>query len=345
MKKARILSIDGGGIRGILSGTILAYLEEQIQKKTGNPKAHIGDYFDLIAGTSSGGVLGLICITPDDNEKFMYSARNALNIYLENGHKIFDASFRKKIESVGGVIDEKYEAKELEWALLKYFGDKKLSSVLRPCLFTAYDIGKRKAHFFTSIEAGERKEDFYLKDVGRATTAAPTYFEPVLIKSLDGTAYGLIDGGVFANNPALCAYAEARNIKFSKILDDPEKPDNPTAGEMIIISLGNGEVKKPYPYSEFKNAGVLKWIKPLIDIMMSGNSETVDYQLKQLYKTLSPEDYQDYHRIQPEILTADNDLDNGKKPNLLALYRDGIAAVNKNKEQLQEIADKLIANH
>lgn len=345
MKKARILSLDGGGIRGILSGTILAYLEEQIQKKTGNPAAHIGEYFDLVAGTSSGGVLGLICITPDDTGKFMYSAREALNIYLENGDKIFDASFRKKIESFGGILDEKYEAEELEWALLKYFSDKKLSSVLRPCLLTAYDIGKRKAHFFTSIEAGERKEDFFLKDVGRATTAAPTYFEPVLIKSLSGQTFGLIDGGVFANNPALCAYAEARNIKFSEVFKDKEKPDNPTAEEMMIVSLGNGEMKKPYPYSQFKNAGIIKWIKPLIDIMMSGNSETVDYQLKQLYKTLPPEDFKDLYRIQPEILTADNDLDNGKKQNLLALYRDGIAAVNKNKEQLKEIADKLIANH
>lgn len=345
MKKARILSLDGGGIRGILSGTLLAYLEEQIQKKTGNQSAHIGEYFDLVAGTSSGGVLGLICITANENGKFMYSAREALNIYLENGDKIFDASLRKKIESLGGLLDEKYEAKELEWALLKYFGDKKLSSVLRPCLLTAYNIEKREAHFFTSIEAGDRKDDFFLKDVGRATTAAPTYFEPVLINSLSGKSLGLIDGGVFANNPALCAYAEARNIKFSEVFEDKEKPDKPTAEEMIIVSLGNGEVKKPYPYSQFKNAGVLKWIKPLIDIMMSGNSETVDYQLKQLYKTLSIEDFKDYHRIQPEIITADNDLDNGKKQNLLALYRDGVAAVNKNKEQLNQIADKLIANH
>lgn len=345
MKKARILSLDGGGIRGILSGTILAYLEEQIQKRTGNPTAHIGEYFDLVAGTSSGGVLGLICITPDENGKFMYSAREALNIYLENGDKIFEASLRKKLESVGGVLDEKYEAKELDWALQKYFGNKKLSEVLRPCLLTAYNIGQRKAHFFTSIEAGERKDDFFLKDVGRATTAAPTYFEPVLIKSLGGTAYGLIDGGVFANNPALCAYAEARNINFSKIFENKEKPNKPTAKEMIIVSLGNGEVKKPYPYSEFKNAGVLKWIKPLIDIMMSGNSETVDYQLIQLYKTLSTENFKDYHRIQPEIRTADNDLDNGKKSNLVALYRDGITAVNRHKEQLNTIADKLIANH
>jgi patatin-like phospholipase/acyl hydrolase len=167
----------------------------------------------------------------------------------------------------------------------------------------------------------------------------------VLIKSLSGQTFGLIDGGVFANNPALCAYAEARNINFSEVFKDKEKPVNPTAKEMMIVSLGNGEVKQPYPYGKFKNAGVLKWIKPLIDIMMSGNSETVDYQLKQLYKTLPPEDFKDYYRIQPEILTADNDLDNGKKKNLLALYRDGIAAVDKNKEQLNTIADKLIANH
>lgn len=345
MKKVRILSMDGGGIRGILSGTILTYLEEQIKRKTGNRKASIGEYFDLLAGTSTGGILCLIYICPDNNGKYMFSAKQALDIYLDRGDDIFDVSLRKIIESLGGVSDEKYNARALEQALISYLGEKRLSEVLKPCLITSYDIRNRKAHFFTSLSASSEIYDYYLRDVARATSSAPTYFEPVRIKSIYVTPKTLVDGGVFANNPVLCAYAEARNIKFSSVLQDPEKPDKPGAKDMLIVSVGTGEVKEPYTYDEYRNAGVIKWIRPLIDIMMSGNSETVDYQLKQIYKTLPKEDCMDYYRLQPRIIHAASAMDDARLENIKALHEDGLAAVEFYKEQLDEIVEKLIANH
>lgn len=345
MKKVRILSLDGGGIRGILPGTILTYLEDQIIKLTGNPEASIGNYFDFIAGTSTGGILSLIYLCPDPVGNYLFSAREAVDLYLGQGDEIFDVSLRKKIESLGGVIDEKYDAKELEEALGHYFGELKLSDILKPCLVTSYDILNRKAHFFTSIDAKSPVHDYYLRDVARATSAAPTYFEPVQINSLYGTPHALVDGGVFANNPALCAYAEARNIEFSQVLNNPQKPDKPGAKDMLILSIGTGEVKEPYPYDDFKDAGILKWMKPLIDIMMSGNSETVDYQLNKLYDTLSIEDCNDYYRIQPQLTTADPAMDNARVENLKALYEDGLRAVVFFQEQLDEIAQKLILHH
>lgn len=346
MKKIRILALDGGGIRGILPGTILTYLEEQIRKETGNEEAYIGEYFDFLAGTSTGGILCLSYIIPDANGKFIYSAREALNVYLERGGEIFDAALSKKIVSLGGILDEKYRAKELEQTLLNYFKDRQLSEVLKPCLIPAYDMENRRAHFFTSVDARRREEnDYFLRDIGRATSAAPTFFEPVLVRPLKGNSKAFIDGGVFANNPVMCAYAEARNIAFSEVLQDVRKPDFPTAKNMLILSIGTGEVKKPYPYQEFKNAGVLKWMKPLIDIMMSGNSETVDYQLRQIYKTLSEEDAKDYHRIQPNLKRANSAIDDAKASNLRDLYLDGVDAVQQYKKQLDEIVIKLIANH
>lgn len=114
---------------------------------------------------------------------------------------------------------------------------------------------------------------------------------------------------------------------------------------MLIVSIGTGEVKQPYHYKEFKDAGVFKWINPLIDIMMSGNSETVDYQLKQIYETLPVEDCEDYYRVQPKLLHATSDMDNAALENIRALYEDGLASVEFYKEQLDEIVEKLIANH
>lgn len=345
MSKVRILSIDGGGIRGILPGTLLAYLEERLRVLSKRDDAHIGEFFDFIVGTSTGGILSLVYLCPGADGGFKYTARQALDIYLEQGDEIFDVTLGHKIQNLGGLTDEKYDEKELEEALGDYLGDTTLSKALKPCLITSYDIRNRKAFFFSSVEAAASSiNDFYMRDVARATSAAPTYFEPARIKSIYGTPHSVIDGGVFANNPALCAYAEARTLNFQQILDNPQKPDKPGATDMVMVSLGTGGVKKPYYFKEFQDAGVIKWIRPLIDIMMSGNSETVDYQLKQIYKTLNENDCKDYFRIQPEIINANPEMDCASIENLQALYEDGLTAVANNKEVLDKIAERLWEN-
>jgi len=345
MKKVRILSIDGGGIRGILPGTILTYIEEQIKKKTKNPKATVGQYFDFVAGTSTGGILSLIYICPDDKGGYKFSAKQAVDLYLDQGDEIFDVSLAHKIKSLGGIRDEKYSATEIEEALETYFGNTQLSQALKPCLITSYDIRNRKAHFFTSADATEPMFDYYFKSVARATSAAPTYFEPARVLSIFGTPHALIDGGVFANNPTLCAYAEARTTDFGKVLNNKEKPSKPSASQMLIVSVGTGSIKKPYHYKDYKDAGMIKWLQPLIDIMMSGNSETVDYQLRKIYDTLDAPNNNDYYRIQPLLQNGDSAMDNADLDNLNALHEDGLASVVHYKKQLDEIVDKLIANH
>lgn len=345
MGKIRILSLDGGGIRGIIPATILTYLEEELKEKSGDPEARLANYFDFITGTSTGSILSLMYLCPDKSGKPKYSAIDALNIYLNEGDEIFDVALLKKIQSLNGITDEKYPEKPLETQLLKYFEKQKLSELLKPCLVPSYDIRNRKAFFFSSLEAREEVYDFYLKDVARAASAAPTYFEVSRIYSVYGAPHTLIDGGVFANNPALCAYAETRKLDFKTIFNNPEKPVKPTAKDMLLISIGTGSDKQPYFYKEFKNAGIFKWIKPLIDIMMSGNAETVDYQLKKIYETLSSEDQKDYHRIQPKLINADSALDNATKENLKALHEDGLLSITDNKTELDQIVDKLIANN
>lgn len=345
MKKIRILSIDGGGIRGILPGMLLTYVEKRIKEKTGDQNASIGQYFDLIAGTSTGGILSLVFLCPDTDGKYKFSAQEAVDLYLKNGNKIFDISFRKKFSSLGGLLDEKYDSTNLEDALESYFGNTQLKELLKPSLITAYDMENRKASFFTSVDAVMDTKNFYIKDIGRATSSAPTYFEPVKIKSVYGVAHAFIDGGVFANNPSLCAYAEARTLRFAEVLGDVQKPNNPTAKDMLLISLGTGVNKTPYYHKDFKNANKTKWIKPLIDIMMDGNSETVNYELQQIYSTLDAKNATDYYRIQPKLYTADSALDNAEPENLDALHQDGLASVVEYQKTLDEIVDKLIENH
>lgn len=342
MKKVRVLSIDGGGIRGILPGTILTYLERQIRQLTNNPEAKIGEYFDFVAGTSTGGILGLIMLCPNAEGGYRFSAKDALDLYLDQGDEIFDVTIGEKVKRLGGLSDERYSQKELERALITYFGATRLSQAKKPCLVTSYDIRNRAAFFLTSEKAKSDVCDFYFRDVARATSAAPTYFEPAHVYSIYGTPHTLIDGGVFANNPALCAYAECRKLDFSQILKNEDKPVMPSAKEMMIVSLGTGSVKTPYYYKEFKDAGLMKWVQPLIDIMMSGNSETVDYQLRKIYGTLPGTHSEDYHRIEPNLQNASAEMDKADLKNLKALHEDGLLSVSRNQDQLNQIAKKLV---
>jgi len=347
-KKIRILSIDGGGIRGILPGVILTFIEERLMAKEGKD-VRLSDYFDMIAGTSTGGILTCTYLVPalDSNGKptnrAKLTAREAVNIYLDRGDDIFNLTFWQKMKSKGGLADEKYDSSQLEKALKDYFGETLLSELLKPCLITSYDIKSRRAQFFNQIDAkNSPTHDFKVRDVARATSAAPTYFEVSRVNSVFGSPYPLIDGGVFANNPSMCAYAEARSTAFSRVLNDPEKTDNPFAKDMIIVSIGTGSTSKPYEYDKAKDWGVIQWIQPIIDIMMSGNSETVNYQLRKIWETTgTPENY---IRLEPSLYEANNEMDDASAKNLKALHEAGLKFVTDNEKLLDSVVDKLIAN-
>jgi len=340
-KKIRILSLDGGGIRGIITCVILKYIEEQLQKLD-NPNAKIGDYFDLIAGTSTGGILAAILLFPDSDKKAKYSVETALDLYAKHGETIFNVSFWQQLINPFGLFNEKISQRALERQLQEVFGKLEIKDFIKPCLITSYDIFHRKAKFFTSHEANSDLENFYAKDACRATSAAPTYFEPAKIKSLYGQEFTLIDGGVYANNPALCAYAEARKIEFSKILQHPEKKDYPKISDMIIVSIGTGEVLKPYNFRQFENAGKVKWIQPLIDILLSANVETTDYHLRKMYETLGARNRQNYHRLMPSLKNASPEMDDVSSKNIYELIQAGLAYIDQHREELNEIAKKLI---
>ncbi|NJM78675.1 MAG: patatin, partial [Flavobacterium sp.] len=195
---------------------------------------------------------------------------------------------------------------------------------------------------FCSHEAHSPLENFYVKDVCRATSAAPTYFEPAKIKSLYEQEFTLIDGGVYANNPALCAYAEARKIAFSQVLNDAEKIDYPSIKDMLMISIGTGEVLKPYTFEKFANAGKIKWISPLIDILLSANAETVDYHLSKMYEAQSPRNRKNYHRLMPQLKSASPEMDDTSKKNIFELIQAGLYFIDQNRFTLNEIAKKLV---
>jgi patatin-like phospholipase/acyl hydrolase len=343
-KKVCILSIDGGGIRGILPGVILSYIESQLREKEGKV-ARLSDYFDLVAGTSTGGILTCMYLLPGDDGRPVFNADDAVNLYLENGSEIFKAPFFRRVINPFGLFEAKYPAKNIEKLLKKYFGDKRLSELLKPCIVTAYDFFQRKTYFFNREDTQQGIfREFYIRDVARATSAAPTYFSPAEIYSLYGDPLCLIDGGVFAGNPAMCAYAEARTSKFKEITGDDNKTNYPVADDMLIVSVGTGNEYTSYPYKKASRWGVAGWLKPLIDIFMSGNSETVHYQLKQMFDTVDMHSGKNYYRLSPGLGMAKSEMDAASPGNMKKLEEAGKTFVAEHADKLNEIVEQLIAN-
>ncbi len=328
----RILAIDGGGIRGIIPGQILVRLEAILQQLTGDPNARIADFFDLVAGTSTGGILTCLYLCPgDESNRPRYSAQEVVDGYLRFGPAIFRKPWSHRLVSGFGLFSQKYPRKYLESYLNDYFGNVRLSQLLRPCLITAYNVARRYAHFFTKIDAvADPAYDFLVRDVARATSAAPTYFEIAETVSLTRERFPLIDGGVFANNPALCAYVEAYR----------EFRAHPDAQNLAILSLGTGHDQQPINDKKAKKWGTLEWAVPLFSMLMSANSETVDYQLQTIFRSVQKP--HQYLRINPLLPPGRTAMDNVREDNLNALAELGAEIAAEKLAQLQQFARLLV---
>jgi len=330
----RILSLDGGGLRGLIPAEILVEVERKIQQKTGNPGARLVDYFDLFAGTSAGGILTCLYLCPDlrDPSRPRCSAPQARDFFYANSRQIFSQPFIHAIKNFWGMFNEKYSHRKLERMMADFFGDVRLSELLKPCLISTYDIERRKTHFFTQHDSQIKPDcDYYVRDVLRSTSAAPTFFEVSRIASLNQAIYNFVDGGVFANNPALCAYAEARS----------KMPGHPTAKKMVILSLGTGDVKKGYPYDQAKDWGQFEWLLPLFDIIMTGVAETVDYQMRQIYDAV--EAPQQYLRINPQLTSKTMlPIDDCSEQNLRAIRDLGRQQAREYDREIDQFIDLLL---
>ncbi len=332
MKK--ILSIDGGGMRGIIPGMFLVALERKLKKMSGNENAAIVDYFDFFAGTSTGGILTclLLCPSEDDQHVPRFTAQEALNMYLVHGHEIFKSGFFKKLIAGLGISSERYDSAPLEGILKDHFADTKLSQLMKPCIISAYNIELRKTHFFRQQSAIARGDvrDFFLRDVCRATSAAPTYFSVAEIYSLSNTRYPLLDGGVFATNPSLSGLIEVTKAFNQTRIND-----------IFIFSLGTGRSRKSYDFDHFKKSRAMAIVPALIDIMMSGVAENADFFLQQLFKSVGKEGQ--YIRIEPADLNSiEESLDAASESNIKKLVALADRTISEHEDQLDRITEMLI---
>jgi patatin-like phospholipase/acyl hydrolase len=302
-----ILSIDGGGIRGVIPALVIAAIEQ----KTGRAAA---DLFDFFAGTSTGGIIALGLNVPGDDGRPRYTAENLADLYRKRGGEIFNRSFMKKFISANGWADEVYDHRPLEKILQEYFGVAlPLASCIKPVMVSTYDLHNRKPRFIKSFHPEHRTLSVW--QAARATSAAPTYFEPADIPIESGRAV-LADGGVFVNNPAASAYAEA-------LLGWKNE-------DILVISIGTGSETGSYDFSEAQHWGKLEWIQPLIHIVFDGVSDAVDYQMTQLIGKR-------YVRLQIPLQFADADLGNASPDNMTRLEADAQRLIAAHRLEIDNI--------
>ncbi|MAL97677.1 MAG: hypothetical protein CL583_04410 [Alteromonadaceae bacterium] len=269
MASYRIISIDGGGIRGLIA-TIL------LQRLTQTPGLErLLDTTDLIAGTSTGGLVALGLAHGIELQQLRA-------LYIDKGPAIFDDSWWDDLTDLGKFAGADYSTQPLRRELKRLFGTVELGQLSKHVLITTFDLDNERPErrtwkpklFHNFVGPGDDRQA-RAADVGLYTSAAPTYFPAV---------DGFVDGGVYANNPSMCAIAQA--------LDERYQP-TPALGDIQVLSLSTGNILQ---YVKGRNVdwGYTQWLKPLVNLILEGTTSITDYQCRQLLRSR-------YHRVDPEF--------------------------------------------
>lgn len=280
-----ILTLDGGGARGYLCAKILEHIETYLNTVAGRVLP-LGAYFDLIAGTSTGGIIALALATG-------HRAGQIANFYEAHLPDIFGAVMRRRV--FARYLRPKYRSAALRRAVQDIFGENTLNDVQTDVCAVAVSLLNARPHIFRSdyLQSVPTSGDEKLVDVALATSAAPTYFRTQSIRDLSNLA----DGGLCANNPTLVGLAEA--FRFARTsrrgISPPRDLGATCADHLAVLSVGTGEqCAMPYASEPLRNAGSLRWGTQFHHVAIESQSQLTHALAKSLIGSA-------YHRINPRL--------------------------------------------
>jgi len=299
-RRFQILSLDGGGLKGLFAVSFLAAWEESEQRS-------VTEYFDLIAGTSTGGIIALAL-------GLGYTAKEILEFYLKEASNIFPPS---ALAGIRHWVSTKYEAEGLEKSLQEYFGERKLGQSRVPLIVPAYYPKAGGLYIFKTPHHPRLRNDYreLVRDVARATSAAPTYFPAYRGDS----GIELVDGGVWANNPVMLAVTEAMGY-----LAVPQEQ---------VYALRVGTTTTTVSVRSISDeGGKTGMVKAVLDYMMRGQEQSASTMALHLLGD------QRYHEVNIAAAVGDFELDRLSE-DLIGLGR------NQWRFHSSNLADKNFLNH
>lgn len=319
-KVIRILSINGGGVRGIIPLKALSYLEQRTGKRT-------AELFDLFAGVSVGGIISAGSLLPGpDAATSRYSADEILQGFYKLIPEVFNPSWQDTLITCDGMLAPKYSSQKKALALRNALGDGNFGDLLKPCLFMGFDMDNARPESMESWTAPWNR--FAVIDLLNAGTAFPGVFNPVLLQSGNQHLPMLTDLGPVENDPSLVALQVARQAA-------------PHA-QIILVNLGTGDFAPDPSTSSLNRWGELRWITTLLPTISSGNVQATRRNVlaEQAYMgrdrftyysidiTIPPGRF--YHPF------------NGSPENVANISQLAQACVTKNEAALNEIATLLV---
>ncbi|CAH8386816.1 unnamed protein product [Eruca vesicaria subsp. sativa] len=264
--KVCVLTIDGGGMRGIIPGKALAYLEQALKLKSGDPNARIVDYFDVASGSGIGGIFTAMLFASKDGDRPIFKADDTWRFLAKNGK-----SFYKSGKILNRVLKTGSGLK-LEKSMKESFAELTLKDTLKPVLIPCYDLTSSAPFLFSRADALETDGyDFKLWEVCKATWAEPGVFEPVEMRSVDGkTRCVAVDGGLAMSNPTAAAITHVLHNK-------QEFPFVRGVEDLLVLSLGTGQVVDvKYECDKVMKWKAKQWARPAVRISADGAADTVD---------------------------------------------------------------------
>ncbi|XP_055819970.1 patatin-07-like [Solanum dulcamara] len=323
-----ILSIDGGGIKGIIPATILDFLKGQLQELDDNKDARLADYFNLIAGTSTGGLLTAMISSPNEDNRPISAAKDIVSFYFKYGPKIFP-------RSPPPILHPKYDGIDFHKILEDVLGETRLNQTLTDVVITAFDIKSNKPVVFTKSELAKYPElDAKMSDICYSTAAAPILLPPHYFVNDDGKGnqleFNLVDGAVAAvGDPAILALSVATRRAMK---GDPAFASikSMNCKKVLLLSLGTGtnsEFDKTYTANETADWGAIEWLfhnnsTPLSQMHSAACSYMDDYYIATVFKAGNAE--KNYLRIEENALTGSTtSLDDASVENMKLLVQVG----------------------
>jgi patatin-like phospholipase/acyl hydrolase len=289
--KFRILSLDGGGIRGLITAIWLDAVAAELSRQ-GKPPLH--QSFELIAGTSTGAILACAIASA-------IAPARIVDLYRNDGPTIFPGPRSTALRLIDELRGPLYSDAPLIAALQAQFQQNTFGSLTVPTIVTSYDVLNRSAVVFKSFRPEYR--NLRIWEVCVSSASAPVYF-PAHVLRMGNSDLPMIDGGVVANNPTACAIAEGAAINRAKTAGAVAMAD------FVVASFGTGQATQPISVEHARSWGAVHWAVPIIDVLFDGASESVDYIARSL---ITPGNY---FRFQAYLQVAYDALDNATAANL-----------------------------